>query len=82
MGALEDDELKETMEIILQAKELYGKTPLSKDKTALKQARRMSKKTSEEKELRNKAIKNAKRLFAEVKETNLAIESASIIMQD
>ena len=82
LGALEDDELKETMEIILQAKELYGKTPLSKDKTALKQARRMSKKTSEEKELRNKAIKKAKRLFAEVKETNLAIERATIIMQD
>lgn len=82
LGVLEDDELKDVMEIILQAKALFGKAPLSKDKTALKQARKMSRKTTEEKALRKQAIKKAKAELTEVKETNLAIERAAIIMQD
>ncbi|MBE6748208.1 MAG: hypothetical protein E7557_03150 [Ruminococcaceae bacterium] len=82
MGVLEDDELKDVMGIILQAKELYGKEKLPFDKSELKNARRMSKKSEEEKTLRKQAIKNAKKKLAEIKETNLAIERASIIMQD
>ena len=82
LGVLEDDELKDVMGIILQAKELFGKTPVLSDKSKLKLARKMSKKSQEEKFLRKQAIKDAKKELAEIKETNLAIERASIIMQD
>lgn len=82
LGVLEDDELKDVMGIILQAKELFGKTPVLSDKSKLKLARKMSKKSQEEKLLRKQAIKDAKKELAEIKETNLAIERASIIMQD
>ena len=58
LGALEDGELDEAMEIIHQAKSLYGKEKLSVDKKA------------------DKALKK------EIKETNLAIERAAIIMAD
>ncbi len=82
MGVLEDDELKDVMGIILQAKEICGKTPVSLDKSKLKLARKMTRKSEEEKTLRKQAIKAAKKELAEIKETNLAIERASIIMQD
>jgi hypothetical protein len=42
----------------------------------------MSKKSTEEKQQRKQAIKNAKIELREIKETNLAIERATIIMQD
>ena len=42
----------------------------------------MSKKSIEEKQQRKQAIKNAKNELREIKETNLAIERAIIIMQD
>ncbi|MEE1138517.1 MAG: MFS transporter [Acutalibacteraceae bacterium] len=58
LGALEDGELDEAMEIIHQAKSLYGKEKLSVDKKA------------------DKALKK------EIKETNLAIERAAVIMAD
>lgn len=58
MGVLEDDELIECMEIILQAKKLFGKEKLAVDKKA------------------DKSVKK------EIKETNLAIERASVIMED
>lgn len=82
LGVLEDDELKDVMAIILQAKELYGKEKLLVDKTKLKFARKMSKKSEEEKILRKEAIKTAKKELEEIKETNLAIERSAIIMQD
>ena len=82
LGVLEDDELKDVMATILQAKELFGKEKLPVDKSELKSARKMSKKTQEEKELRKEAIKSAKKKLAEIKETNLAIERASIIIED
>jgi len=82
MGVLEDDELKDVMAIILQAKELYGKKTVSFDKSKLKLARKMRKKTEEEKLLRKQTIKAVKKERAEIKETNLAIERAAIIMQD
>ena len=82
LGVLEDDELKDVMAIILQAKELYGKEKIIPDKSKLKNAKKRSKKSKEEKELRKQEIKNAKKELAEIKETNLAIERASIIKQD
>ncbi len=82
LGVLEDDELKEVIAIILQAKALFGKSVVSPDKSKLKLARKMSRKSTEEKLLRKQAIKDAKKELTEVKETNLAIERAAIIMQD
>jgi hypothetical protein len=82
LGVLEDDELKDVMAIILQAKELYGKKTVSFDKSKLKVSRKLSKKNEEEKVLRKQAIKDAKKERDEIKETNLAIERAAIIMQD
>lgn len=58
LGVLEDEELTEGMEIILQAKSLFGKEKISVDRKAPKSVRK------------------------EVKETNLAIERAAIIMED
>ena len=82
LGLLGDEELKETMEIILQAKELSGKEKVIVDKSMLKEARRMPKKTPEEKALRAEAIKTAKNVIKETKERNLAIERAPIIIED
>lgn len=58
LGVLENDELKDVMEIIHQAKNLFGKEKLTADKKADKATRK------------------------EIKETNLAIERAAIIMED
>lgn len=58
MGLLDDEELAEGMEIILQAKSLFGKEKIS---------------------VVRKAPKSVKK---EIKETNLAIERADIIMED
>ncbi len=82
LGVLEDEELKDVMPIILSAKELYGKANIPLDKEKLKLARKMSKNSREEKEIRKHTIKNTKKEVAEIKETNLAIERASIVMQD
>ena len=82
LGLLGDEELKETMEIILQAKELSGKEKVAVDKSMLKEARLMPKKTPEEKALRAEAIKTAKNVIKETKERNLDIERAPIIIED
>ncbi len=58
LGVLENEELSEAMEIIHQAKSLFGKEKQSIDKKADKAAKK------------------------EIKETNLAIERAAIIMED
>lgn len=58
LGVLENEELSEAMEIIHQAKSLFGKEKIPVDKKA------------------DKAVKK------EIKETNLAIERAAIIMED
>ena len=58
LGVLEKEELEDGMEIIIQAKHLFGKEKVPVDKTADKESRK------------------------EAKETNLAIERASIIMED
>ncbi len=58
LGALEDGELEEAMEIIREAKENFGKEKVKADKNASKEEKK------------------------QIKETNLAIERAAIIMQD
>ncbi len=82
LGALEDNELEDSMEIILQAKELFGKEKLNIDKSALKTAKKLPHKDKEQKQLRTEAIKNAKAEIKKTKELNLAIERATIIMED
>lgn len=82
MGVLEEGELSEAMEIIHQAKELFGKTKIPVDKAKLREAKRLPRKTAEEKELRAQAIKQAKAEINNAKETNLAIERAEIILED
>ena len=82
LGVLEDDELTDAMEIILQAKELYGKEKLAIDKTSLRDARKLPKRTEEEKHIRLEAIKKAKEEIRKIKETNLAIERSAIIIED
>lgn len=82
MGVLEDGELSEAMEIIHQAKEHFGKTKLTVDKAKLREAKRLPRKTAEEKELRAQAIRQAKAEINNAKETNLAIERAAIILED
>ena len=82
LGELDDAELEDAMELIYQAKELYGKEKAPVDKSALKAARKLPKKTDEEKESRTQAIKAAKEKIQQAKEENLAIERAPIIMED
>ncbi|MBP3441429.1 MAG: MFS transporter [Clostridia bacterium] len=82
LGEAESEEIKEAIEIILQAKELNGKKKTSIDKSMLKKAKRMPKSTHEEKELRRKAVKAAKEEIRNTKERNLAIERAPIIVED
>ncbi len=82
MGKLEDDELCEAMKIIHAARALEGQEKLPLDKTALRQAKAMPKKTPEQKQARFEAIKEAKAQLKEIIETNLAIERNSIIIDD
>ncbi len=82
IGVLEDNELTEAMAAILQAKKLFGKEKIAVDKSALKAARKMPHKNDYEKQIRAEAIKKAKAEIKNTKETNLAIERASIIMED
>ncbi len=79
---LEDGELYEAMQIINEAKSHYGKEKLTPNKTALKQAKRLPRRTEEEKAARREAIAKAKSQCREIKETNLAIERSAIIMED
>ncbi len=82
LGVLDDEELEEAMEIIYQARELYGKEKLTVDKSPLTAAKKMPKGSEEEKMLRHEAIKSAKKSIKDTKETNLAIERAATIMED
>lgn len=82
LGALDDSELEEAMEIILQAKELFGKEKLNADKSAIKAAKKLPHRDDEEKQIRAEAIQKAKSEIRSIKETNRAIERAAIIMED
>ena len=79
---LEDDELIDAMKIIRTARELNGKQKLAVDKSIIKVAKRMPKKTEEEKQLRIKAIAKAKAEYNEANERNLATERAGIIIDE
>lgn len=82
VNQLEDRELIEAMEIIKRARELNGKEKLPLNKSAIKAARKLPKKTDEEKDARYLAIKKAKAEFNKVRETNLAIERCGVILDD
>ena len=59
-GRLDDEQLTESMNIILTAKELQGKEKLPVDKSILRQARILPKKSEEEKQLRTEKIRRRK----------------------
>lgn len=82
LGALEEGQLQEAMEIIHRAKELETASVQLVDKKELKKAKKLPHKTEEEKEIRSIAIKKAKKQMKELKERNLAIERNYIILQD
>lgn len=82
LGMLDDDELISAMEIIDEAKTHYGNKPNMPDRSLIKNAKKMPRKTEEEKQLRIQAIKNAKNEIEKTINNNLAIERAPIIIED
>lgn len=82
LGALEDEQLAEGMEIIHRAKELENAFVQPVDKTELIKAKSLPHKTDDEKELRTNAIKKAKEQIKAAKERNLAIQRNHIIIED
>lgn len=81
-GALDDPTLIEGMEIIHTAKELNGEKPLPIDKTELNRAKKMPKKTPEEKEARHEAIKEARAEIRKTRDTNTQIATAPAIVEE
>ena len=79
---LEDGELTEAIGIINRARELHGKEALPLDKSKIKAAKKLPKKTDEEKTLRQIEISKAKAEYRETEETNLAIERAGVIIDE
>lgn len=82
VNKLEDGELAEAIGIIKRARELNGKQPLILDKSKLREAKKLPKKTDEEKASRRAAIARAKAEFKAAKETNLAIERSGVIIDE
>ncbi len=81
-GLLEDGQLEESMNIIRTAKEAVGKEKTALDRTALKEARKLPKKTDEEKEHRRNEIKKAKENIEAQRTRNLNITTAPFIMDE
>lgn len=81
-NVLDDDELVEAMDIINTARECEGKSKIGVDKTALKQARSMPKKTEAEKAQRSDAIRNAKAEIREINKQNENIEVMPIVLEE
>ena len=79
---LEDSELVEAMKIIRLARELNGKEKTAPDRSAISKAKKLPKKTDEEKQKRSIEISKAKAAFNEAKERNLMIERAPIILDE
>lgn len=79
---LDNEELVETMDIINTAKELQYAEKVKPDKTALKKARKMPKKTNEEKSLRSKAIKEESAKIRQIENRNEFIECLPIVMDE
>lgn len=67
---LDDNELAETMKIIIDAKKYYNKDKLKIDNSELKAAKKMPKKSVEEKEARLAAIRAARSKIKEIREIN------------
>lgn len=82
LGVLDDDELKDTMSIVLEAKKHYNKKKKAVNKNVLKRAKKLPKSNDKEKAIRSAEIKKAKQKIKQIKERNLAIERAPIIMED
>lgn len=79
---LDDKELVEGIEIINSAKELQYAEKVKPDKTALKKAKAMPKKTDEEKAVRSKAIKEESAKLRAISERNEFIESLPIVIDE
>ncbi|MGN0522858.1 MAG: MFS transporter [Eubacterium sp.] len=79
---LDDDELIETMEIINTARELKGEEAQPVDKSRLKTARKMPKKTAEQENEKKIAIKEARKQIRAVRDRNDQIESMPIVIEE
>lgn len=81
-GDIAENQLSEAVNIIRTAREHYGKTPLTEDKSLIKKAKKLSKKTPEEKAIRAEEIRKAKAEFENIKEYNENIQIAPIIIEE
>lgn len=81
-GELDDEELIEGMEIINTARELDGEKKRNIDKTELKSAKKLPKKTDEEKTYRKEQIKKAKDVIKAERERNEQIEIMPIVLEE
>lgn len=81
-GNLDNDELMDAMEVINTARELDGQEKHKIDKSNLKRAKAMPKKTVEEKEIRKQAIREAKAVIRQEKQRNENIECAPIVIEE
>lgn len=79
---LDDDELIEAMEIINTARELKGEEAQPVDKSRLQAARKMPKKTAEQKNEKKAAIKEARKQIRAVRDRNDQIESMPIVIEE
>ena len=79
---LDDEQLIESMNIILTAKEAEGKEKLSVDKSILKQAKKLPKKTAEEKELRAEEIRQAKEQLQQTAHFNQNVFTSPYILDE
>lgn len=81
-GVLDDEELVDAMEIINTARELDGQETQKPDKSDLISARRLPKKTDDEKAFRKEQIHNAKKAIREVKNRNELIECMPFVIDE
>lgn len=79
---LDDDELAQAMEIIHTAREVAGKQKREIDKSALKAAKKLPKKTEEEKEIRRAEIAEAKKEIKAAIEFNENVECMPIVIEE
>ena len=79
---LDDDELSQAMEIIRTAREVAGKQKREIDKSALKAAKKLPKKTEEEKEIRKAKIAEAKKQIKADVEFNENVECMPIVNEE
>lgn len=79
---LDDDELAQAMEIIHTAREVAGKQKKEIDKSALRAAKKLPKKTEEEKEIRRSEIAEAKKEIKAAVEYNENVECMPIVNEE